>query len=74
MSMGSHQLNYNLYTNSARTSIWGDGSSGTNTVGDSYTLGIGTTVNDYTVYGRIPALQNAYSGFYSDSVIVTVEY
>jgi spore coat protein U-like protein len=74
MTMGSHQLNYNLYSDSARTTIWGDGSSGTVTVSDGYLLGLGTTVNDYTVYGRVPALQNVYSGYYSDSLVVTVDY
>lgn len=73
MSNGANTLNYNLYTTSGRGTIWGNGSS-SGTVSDSYLLGIGTTVRHYGVYGRVPALQNARSGGYLDSITVTVEY
>jgi spore coat protein U-like protein len=68
-------LNYNLYTTSARTTVWGDGSSSTGTVSDSYLLGLGAgTSTDYTVWGRIPMQQNVPTGTYNDSVVLTVEY
>lgn len=74
MANGANTINYNLYTSSGRTTIWGNGTSSTGTVSDSYLLGIGTTVRHYSVYGRVPALQNARSGGYLDSITVTVEY
>jgi spore coat protein U-like protein len=74
LSNGSGQLSYNLYTDSARTSVWGDGSSGTAKVSDGYLLGLFTVTKDYPVYGRIPALQNAAVGGYADTIVVTVNY
>ncbi|RDS79325.1 SCPU domain-containing protein [Dyella monticola] len=68
MSSGAHLLAYNLYTDTLRTTVWGDGSGSTTTV-----PGSGTSAS-YTVYGRVPALQNAYVGAYSDSIIVTVSF
>src|SRR6266487_1298814 len=41
-------LNYNLYTDAARTTVWGDGTGGTVTVSGSSN---GSTT--HTVYGRI---------------------
>lgn len=74
MSSGANTVGYNLYTSSGRTTVWGNGNSGTGTVGDSYLLGLGTSVRHYTVHARMPALQNARVGAYTDSVTVTVEY
>lgn len=68
MQNGSHQLTYNLYTDPAHVSIWGDGTGGSTTVGGS-----GTSV-DYTVYGSVPAGQNPYVGSYSDAVTVTLTF
>jgi spore coat protein U-like protein len=74
MSNGANTLNYNLYTNSGRSTVWGNGSGSTATISDGYLLGLGTTVRHYAVYGRVPALQNTRSGGYLDSITVTVEY
>lgn len=73
-SSGANTLNYNLYINSARTTVWGNGTGGTSTVSDGYLLGLFTTVRNYTVYGRVPALQNVRGGAYADTITVTVEY
>lgn len=62
-------LNYNLFTDAARTVIWGDGSSGTTTVS-----GTTSTTASHVVYGRIPARQNAFVGNYSDNVTVTITF
>lgn len=65
---GSFTLSYNLYTDATRSTIWGDGSSGTSTVA-------GNAKNaTHTVYGRIPARQNAHMGSYTDTIIVTITY
>jgi len=76
MMSGSNTLNYNLYTNSSRTTIWGDGTSGTSIVTNSFTLLALTafTTSD-TVYARLPAGQtSAAVGSYSDTITLTVEY
>lgn len=74
MDSGANRLSYNLYSTPAYGAIWGDGSAGTSTVSDSYTLTLLTTVRDYTVYGRIPAGQNTRAGSYTDTITVTVLY
>ena len=70
MSSGVHRLNYNLYTAANRAVVWGDAISGTVTVNGT---GIGVNVN-HGVYGRIPALQNAHAGSYSDIIIVELTF
>lgn len=68
MANGSHELLYNLYTSVAHATVWGDGIAGTATLDAS---GMG---NEHTVYGRIPAGQNAFSGNYSDTIVVTLTF
>ncbi|MDD3530359.1 MAG: spore coat U domain-containing protein [Gallionellaceae bacterium] len=76
MASGANRLNYDLYTNSGRTTIWGDGSGGTGTVTDSITLALLSYVyRSYSVYGRIPGGQNTVPpGSYSDTVTITLTY
>jgi spore coat protein U-like protein len=74
MSSGGNTLQYNLYVDSARSSIWGDGTGGTTYQTYSGTLPAGTTINNYTVYARMPALQSAQIGIYADTITVTVNY
>lgn len=69
LSSATDTLGYNLYTDTARTTVWGDGNMGTSTVGGSTS---GTV--QHTVYGRVPAEQNVTAGSYSDTVVVTVSY
>lgn len=67
---GSNTLNYNFFKDSAFTQVWGDGTG--NTFVQS---GLGTGgVQNFTVFGRIPAGQNVSVGSYSDTVTVTVEW
>lgn len=76
MYKSTDTLSYNLYTNAARNTVWGDGTGGTSTIG--YTLLLPLLGNDSrtdTVYGRIPANQTtAVPGYYSDIITVTVDY
>ncbi len=67
----SDALNYNLYLDAARTSIWGDGTGGT----ALFTVAIpsGKAVN-VTIFGRIPAGQDVAAGSYSDSIVVTIQF
>jgi len=79
MSSGGNKLNYNLYTSSARTTIWGDGTSGTGVKSGSFyypaLIGLGVKREEtHYFYGRIPANQNVPAGEYRDTVGVTVLY
>lgn len=67
-------LNYNLYTSSANTTIWGDGTSGNSTNNVSGNAGTGSA-QTLVVYGTIPANQtDVEPGSYSDTITVTINY
>jgi spore coat protein U-like protein len=69
---GTGWLIYNLYTDAARTHVFGDGS------GQSTTVNVQVKKNanySQTVYGRIPGGQRAaLAGSYADVVMLTVSY
>jgi spore coat protein U-like protein len=67
-------LNYNIYTNAARTFVWGDGSSGSLVVNDSYTLGAPVTTRNYAVYGRAFGGQKSVVGIYGDAIVATLNF
>jgi spore coat protein U-like protein len=76
LSDGTNDLEYNLYTAAARTTIWGQ-TVGTNTVGGTGQGMSSTKANTHTVYGTIAnnaANQDAPVGSYTDTVAVTVAY
>ena len=61
-------MNYSLYSNSTRTSNWGNTS-------PSWVSGTGTgAAQTLTVYGQIPANQHLTSGTYTDTITATVNY
>jgi len=66
---GSGSMNYYLFLDPSRTTIWGDGTGGTSTFTSTI---IKTTPLAMTIYGRIPARQNLNAGSYSDNLVVTV--
>lgn len=68
---GAFVLEYNIYLDAARTSVWGDGSSGTSQHGPVVP---DEGVNSVNVFGRIEAGQNARAGSYSDTVVVTIVF
>jgi spore coat protein U-like protein len=70
---GTNSLVYNLYTNAARTQIWGNGTDSSLRVTQSF-AGLLLVDRTIPVYGRIPARQNVRAGAYSDTIIVTVTY
>jgi spore coat protein U-like protein len=70
MQGGSGQLAYNLYLDASRTTVWGDGTSGT----DYLFLSTLSKWQMVTIYGRSPLGQVVSSGTYSDTVVVTVEW
>ncbi len=71
---GASILRYNLYTTPSYSTVWGNGSAGTGTVSDSALLIVGNNTRNYTVYGRVPPLQDVQKGNYSDSIVVTINY
>lgn len=67
-------LGYNLYTDPARSLVWGDGTGGTRVLADAFTLrGMGET-RRYPVFGRTFERQNVAPGIYTDSLVVSVEF
>ncbi len=71
MHQGNRKLEYNLYLDATGTSIWGDGSGGS----QIYVANgppDGAPVN-LIVYGRVQARQDASSGLYRDIIFVTIE-
>ena len=69
-------LHYNLFVDVSRSTVWGDGNSGTSVVSDRVHLtpGMQTVTRNYPVYGRLFARQDVLAGMYSDAIIVTVNY
>lgn len=75
MLSGANTLNYQVYDDSARSTIWGDGTSSTNFITDGYLLQVlGPVVKTYTAYGRTPGSQNAKAGAYTDTLTILVTY
>lgn len=72
LKQGADTLNYNLYTDAALTKIWGDGTGGTG----NYTKANPANNQDVnvTIYGGIPAQQDARVGSYSDTIVATINF
>ena len=70
LANGANSLQYNIYTNAARTQVWGDGSGGTSTVTMTVFFGSGSR----SIYGRIPFGQMVAAGMYGDLIVVSVDY
>ena len=69
LTSSSNTLNYTLYSDTGRTTVWG------NTVSTDTVAGTGNgTGQSYTVYGRIPAQTTPAPGNYTDTITVTVTY
>jgi spore coat protein U-like protein len=68
-------INYNLFTTTGRTVIWGDGTSGTSTVTLSGGSVSGGTRNfTRNIFGRAPGSQNVAAGVYNDTITLTVTF
>jgi len=65
----SDRMNYYLFLDASKTTIWGDGTGGTATF--TSTVVRNPTVNA-VIYGRVPARQNLRAGVYSDTLLITV--
>jgi len=69
-SGGGGTVNYQLYTDSAHTSAWGDGTAGT-TMATGTGSGNAVSIN---VYGRVPAQSTPMPGSYSDTITATITF
>jgi spore coat protein U-like protein len=67
---GTDMLNYNLFTDSSMSVIWGDGTSGTQTVVHQPNK---KTIPE-TVYGRIFPRQDITAGAYSETITATITW
>ncbi|WP_298931025.1 spore coat U domain-containing protein [uncultured Ramlibacter sp.] len=68
-SAAANVLNYQLYSDSARSTVWG------NTPGSDTVTGTGTGLaQDHTVFGTIPAAQTVPSEEYVDTITVRIYY
>jgi spore coat protein U-like protein len=69
MTHGGDSLNYNLYTDAARSNIWSDnhgsGQTATFTKNKPYTMNI---------FGRIPPGQDVAVGTYTENIVATVNF
>jgi len=69
MTSGANTVNYSLYSNSGRTTVWG------NTIGTDTQAATGNgSAQSYTVYGRVPAQATPAPGTYTDTITVTLTY
>ena len=70
MTSGENLLNYTVYTEAAHTNLWGDGTTGSETV-EGTGNGSAQTIS---AYGRIFSGQNAPAASYTDTISVSVSY
>jgi spore coat protein U domain-containing protein, fimbrial subunit CupE1/2/3/6 len=68
---GPDRMNYNLFIDPSRTTIWGDGTGSTSIVTEVVTRDF---ILNEVIYGRVPAQQNLSVGTYSDILTVTVSW
>ncbi len=75
MLNGSNVLPYNIYTTSAYTQIWGDGTGGSSIVSGRIEMRGSPSLNtDLSLYGEIPAQSLPPPGSYVDTIIVTATF
>lgn len=74
MTSGTSTLEYQLYIDSARNTVWGDGTGATDTWSFGSLIQVGTHTENFPVYGTIPSGQMVAAGSYSDTITVTVIY
>jgi spore coat protein U-like protein len=69
MKYGSNSLNYNLYTNAARTVVWGNGTGSSSVMSASR-----NSTSILSIFGLIPDGQDVAFGTYTDSITVVVNF
>jgi spore coat protein U-like protein len=66
---GTDRMNYYLFIDPSKTTVWGDGTGGTSTFTSTI---VKTSPLNATIFGRLPARQNLSAGAYGDTLVVTV--
>jgi spore coat protein U-like protein len=74
MRNGPTLLGYNIYSDAARTILWGNGASGSAITLTGGTVSGGQRNFSHAIYGRIPAGQNVRAGSYGDTLVITVTF
>lgn len=69
MRQGGNSVSYQLYTDAARSTVFGDGTNGSTVAG----TGSGSA-QAITVYGTVPPQAGLTPGIYNDTVTITVTY
>jgi spore coat protein U-like protein len=74
-SNGGANMAFNIYTDATRSIVWGNGSTGAVVSGSLPIVTFGSSTDNVTVYGKIPAGQNTLkAGIFTGSVTVTLTY
>jgi spore coat protein U-like protein len=68
---GIDRMNYYLFIDPSKTTVWGDGTGGTSTV--TRTI-VKTSPLNIPIFGRVPARQNLRAGAYGDNLVVPVNW
>jgi spore coat protein U domain-containing protein, fimbrial subunit CupE1/2/3/6 len=71
MKKGAEALSYNLFAEASRTTVVGDGTSGSVYFFSAHP---GNPPQTVTLYGRIPPLQDVSIGSYTDTVLASVNF
>lgn len=76
MSNGPERLYYNIYLDPTRTQVWGDGSGGSSNASGGFLLNQPNVaqLSQFSLYGRIPALQDVSAGSYQDTLVCVLTY
>ncbi|GAB3630570.1 hypothetical protein GCM10027419_54270 [Pandoraea terrae] len=72
MTGATDVLSYQLYTDAAMRTIWGDGTGGTQTV--TLTLQGSPRFGLFTIYGQVPGGQDVSVGTYNATLIMTLSF
>jgi spore coat protein U-like protein len=70
MGGGGNFINYELYQEAARTTVWSNGGAGLLSPAAAPSV----APRNFTVYGRVPAAQDVPAGPYNDTVLATVNF
>lgn len=70
MGQGAHRMRYDLYRDAARSQVWGC----TSATSEHRELSKNVPINNFIIYGRIPAGQNPAVGLFSDTISVDVSF
>jgi spore coat protein U-like protein len=67
---GTNFINYELYLDSGRTTVWGTAGAGLLSTGAAPSK----AARNFTVFGRVPSNQDVPAGSYNDTVVATVNF